>query len=153
MTKININELNRYDSKDIYEFLFLQNETVFQITIARKTVARKSENYDVFEEYLLAAYAGQRLSEIAKSFAYYVPSVCSKRPFVFEVTITEMGKLAEVLYIIIHSGNDKIPGEIFLAFHSLAADFLTNAFNEKMECNTWGLLCIANKYLEKSDNS
>ena len=144
MLKININELNRYDSKTLYEFLFLQRETVFQITIPRKAAAAKSNNYDVFEEFLTAAYAGQRLSEIAESFAYYVPCVYNKQPFLFEVTITEMGKMAEALYIIIHSVNDKIPSEIFLTFHSLAADFLTNAYNDKIKCNTWGLLHIAN---------
>ncbi len=150
MLKININELNRYDSTTLYEFLFLQRETAFEITIPKKTIAGISDNYDVFEEFLSAAYAGQRLSEIAKSFAYYVPSVNSKMPFLFEVTITEMGKMAEALYIIIHSVTDKMPCEIFLSFHSLAADFLTNVFNDKAECNTWGLLWIANQYLQKS---
>ena len=149
MLKININEFNRYDSKEIYEFLFLQSERVFEITIPRNAVIGKADHYDIFVEYLSAAYAGQRLSEIAESFAYYVPSVFSKRPFVFEVTITEMGKMAEALYIITHSINKKIPCETFLTFHSLAADFLTNVSNDKAECNTWGLLCIAKQYLQK----
>ncbi len=148
MLKININEFNHYDSKAIYEFLFLQRETVFEIIIPKETVAGTSDNYDVFEEYLSAAYAGQRLSEIADNFAYYVPSVYSKKPFLYEVTITEMGKMAEALYIIIPSINDKVPSEIFLPLHSLAADFLTNVFNDKIKCNTWGLLHIANYYLQ-----
>lgn len=150
MLKINIHELNLYDSKSIYEFLFLKSETVFQITIPRKVLAGTIDNYDVFEEFLSAAYAGQCLSEIAESFAYYVPCIYSKQPFLFEVTITEMGKFAQVLYIIIHSGNDKIPSEIFLAFHALAADFLTNVINDQKECNTLGLLCIANQYIQRS---
>lgn len=149
MLKININEFNRYDSKALYEFLFLQNETVFQITIPRKVIAGTCENYDVFEEYLSAAYAGQCLSDIAESFAYYVPSVSGKKPFLFEVAITEMGKMAEALYSIIHSVNDKIPGEAFLTFHSLAADFRTNVFNNSFKCNTWGLLHIGSRYLEE----
>lgn len=147
MLKININEFNRYDSKTLYEFLFLQRETVFQITIPRKAVASACVNYDVFEEYLSAAYAGQRLSDIAESFAYYVPCVHSKCPFLFEVTITEMGKMTEALFLIIHSINDKSPCETFLTFHSLAADYLTNAFRNRIKCNTWGLLQIANQYL------
>jgi len=150
MLKINITEFNQYDSKAIYEFLFLKSETEFEITIPKKTVAGTCDSYDVFEEFLSAAYAGQRLSEIAESFAYYVPSVYCNRPFVFEATITEMGKLAEVLYIMVHSINEKIPCETFLTFHSLAADYLTNVFNDKTECNTRGLLSIANQYLQKS---
>ncbi len=148
MLKINITEFNQYNSKALYEFLFLQDEIVFQITIPRKEIAGTIEKYDVFEEFLSAAYAGQRLSEIAESFAYYVPCIYSKQPFLFEVTITEMGKMAEVLHLIIHSINDKIPSETFLTFHSLSADFLTNVFNDKIECNTWGLLHIAHDYLE-----
>ncbi len=58
--------------------------------------------------------------------------------------------MAEVLFIIIQSINDKIPTEIFLSFHSLSADFLTKVFNVKFECNTWGLLWIANQYLQKT---
>jgi len=149
MLKININEFNRYDSKEIYEFLFLKSETVFELTIPRKATIGKADNYDIFVEYLSAAYAGQRLSEIAESFAYHVPSVSSNRPFLLEVTITEMGKMAEILHLIIHSINDATPNETFLTFHSLAADFLTNVLNNKIECNTWGLLHISRQYLEK----
>ena len=149
MLKININEFNRYDSKEIYEFLFLKRETVFEIAIPRKEVIGKAVNYDIFVEYLSAAYTGQRLSEIAESFAYYVPSVHSKNPFLFEVTITEMGKMAEILFLINRSINDATPNETFLTFHSLAADFLTNSFRERLGCNTLGLLHIANHFLQK----
>lgn len=150
MLKININEFYNYDSKAIYEFLFLQSETEFEITIPRNAGIGKADNYHIFVEYLTAAYAGQRLYEIAESFAYYVPSLHGKCPFLFEVSLTELGRMAETLYLIIHSINDKIPTETFLTFHSLAADFLTNVFNDKIECNTWGLLWIANQYLQKS---
>lgn len=148
--EFNTTKFSDYDSNDIYEFLFLQGETEFEITIPRNGLKGKCDSYYVFEEFLSAAYAGQRLSEIAESFAYYVPCVHNKCPFLFEVTITEMGKLAEALYIITHSINKKIPCETFLTFHSLAADFLTNVINDKAECNTLGLLWIANQYLQKS---
>ena len=150
MTKININKFSDYDSKTLYEFLFQKRETVFEITIPRQVVTGETDNYDVFTEFLSAAYAGQRLSEIADSFAYYVPCVNSQRPFLFEVTITEMGKMAEILYLIIKTINGTTGSESFLSFHSLAADFLTNAVNDKLECYTWGLLYIANRYLQMS---
>lgn len=150
MTKININDLKNYDSKTLYEFLFLKRETVFEITIPRKTITVETDNYDVFTEFLSAAFAGQRLCEIADSFAYYVPCVNSKQPFLFEVTINEMGKMAEIFYLIISIVNGPTGGESFLSFHSLAADFLTNAINDKIECYTWGLLYIADRYLQMS---
>jgi len=146
MTKININKFNNYDSKDIYEFLFLQRETIFQITIPREI---GNDDYDTFTEYLSAAYAGQRLSEIADSFAYYVPCVNSNRPFLFDVTISEMGKMAEILYLVIQTINGATGSKTFLSFHSLAADFLTNVLSDKIECNTWGLLSIAKLYLQE----
>ena len=149
MLILNITDLNQYNYKSLYEYLLLQRETEFQILIPRTAITGDSDNYDVFEEYLTAAYAGQRLSEIAKCFAYYVPCLHSKQPFLFEATITDIGKLTEALYIIVHSVNKNMPSEIFLAFHSLAADFLTNVFSDRAECNTWGLLHIANHYLEK----
>jgi len=147
MIKININEFGSYDSKALYEFLFLKKESVFEITIPRKAITTETDNYDVFTEFLFAAYAGQRLSEIADSFAYYVPCVNSKQPFLFEVTITEMGKMAEILYLVIRTINGVAGSESFLSFHSLAADFFTSAINDKIECYTWGLLYIANRYL------
>lgn len=150
MTKININDFKNYDSKALYELLFLKRETVFEITIPRKEVTAKTDNYDVFTEFLSAAYVGQRLCEIADSFAYFVPCVNCKQPFLFEVTITEMGKMAEILYLIISIVNGPAGSENFLSFHSLAADFLTNAVNYKIECYTWGLLYIADRYLQMS---
>ena len=146
MTKININKFSNYNSKSLYEYLFLQREKVFEITIPRKAI--KKDSYDIFSEYLSAAYAGQRLSEIADSFAYYVPDVNSNRPFIFEVTIPEIGKMAEILYLIIQTINGTTGSERFLSFHSLAADFLTNASNNWIECHTWGLLQIANRFFK-----
>lgn len=150
MTKINISKFSNYDSKAMYEFLFLKRETVFEIIIPRNAITVETDNYDIFSEYLSAAYAGQRLSEIADSFAYYVPFVNSKNHFLFEVTITEKGKMAEILYLIIKTIYGAADSESFLSFHSLAADFLTNAFNDKIECYTWGLLYIADRYLQMS---
>ena len=149
MLKITTTQLNHHTSKSLYEWLFEQNETTFQITIPRKAIVGTFDNYAIFEEYLLAAYAGHRLSIIAESFAYHVPAINSTQPFVFEATITEKGKLAEVLFIIIQSINEKIPSEIFLSFHSLAADFLSNVINDEVECNTWGLLWIGYLHFQK----
>lgn len=149
MTKINISDFSNYDNKDIYEFLFLQNETEFEITIPKRSIAHDDENYEVFVEYLSAAYAGQRLSEIAGSFAYYVPCTFNLNAFLFEVTITEMEKLADILYLIVQGMHDTTGNEPFLTFHGLAADFLNDAYDNKVECNTWGLLHIANNFLEE----
>lgn len=149
MLKININDLSNYNSEDVYEFLFLQNETEFEITIPKRIIARNDENYEVFVEYLSAAYAGQRLSEIAVSFAYYVPSVFNLNPFLFQVIITEMEKLADLLYLIIQGTQNTSGNKPFLTFHGLAADFLNDAYDCKLKCNTWGLLHIANQYLQK----
>lgn len=154
MIKVNISDFSDYDNKGIYEFLFLQNETEFEITIPKRSIAHNDENYEVFVEYLSAAYAGQRLSEIAGSFAYYVPCSFNLKPFLFEVTITEMEQLTDILYLLVQGLHDTRANESFLTFHGLAADFLNNAYDNKVECNTWGLLHIANHFLaEELKNS
>ncbi len=147
MTRINIAEFGNYDNKAIYEFLFLQSETVFEIIIPRAAIAGNCDNYDIVHEYLAAAYAGQRLAEIASSFAYYVPCVYNSRSVLFEVTITDMEKFTDILYLIVQGFDYTAYENAFLTFHGLAADFLNDAFEEKIECKTWGLLYIANQYL------
>lgn len=149
MLKITITQLNHHTSKSLYEWLLDENETAFQITIPRKAITVKIHNYAIFEEYLLAAFAGHWVSLIAESFSYNVPAIHSNQSFVFEVTVMDKGKMAEILFIIIQTINEKLPSEIFFSFHSLAADFLSNVLNDEMECNTWGLLWVAYKYLQE----
>jgi hypothetical protein len=148
MTKINISDFFDYNSKTVYEFLFVQGETEYEIIIPRESVASKDGNYCIAIEYINASYAGQRLAQIADTFAYFVPGEFTKKPFLFEIAITDMEKLADNLYFIIQGFNFRDTKDTFITFQGLAADFLNDAFDDKIDCKTWGLLHIGSNYLK-----
>lgn len=149
MTKINISDFFDYNSKAVYEFLFVQGETEYEIIIPRESIAGKDDNYCIATEYINASYAGQRLAEISDTFAYFVPSEFAKKPFHFEITITDLEKLADTLYFVIQGFNFNDTNDTFITFQGLAADFLNDAFDDKIDCQSWGLLHIGSDYLDK----
>jgi hypothetical protein len=149
MIKININEFKSYDSKSIYEFLLLQNETEFEIIIPREAVEGINDQYELVTEFLSAAYAGHLLNAIATCFAYYTPCPNKTAPFYFQGVIADMEKLTDTLYCIIQGFNDPDGGDVFLNFHVSATDFLNDVYEEKIQCSTWGLVHIANNFLQE----
>ena len=99
-------------------------------------------------DYLNAAYAGQLMRKIASHFAYYVPCPIKKAPFFSQLFISDMEIFADTLHIIIpgfnfHAKDD----DLFMISQDKAATVLNEASDEDYECNTWGLLYIANKLL------
>jgi len=152
MITINLHEFQDFDNKSIYEYLLHQQDTVFKISVFRDAIAKKDDDYDVFNEYLMAAYFGHCIADIADSFAYYVPEPATRNPFWFKATITDMEKLADYIYQLIQGMSDD-DNETFINFHTSCADFLDQSFYEEIDCNTFGLLYIANRYLVKSMNN
>lgn len=146
MLEIRIFEFIDYDEKALHEYLSLQNETVFHIIISKKSIAHRDENFVVYWQYYFAAWSGQQLSEIASSFAYFVPSEYLESNFRFEITVDNMLKLSEVLFLIIN-GNYQ-PNEAYHKFHDEGTIFFENAYKGTIKVATWGLLNIARKYLE-----
>ena len=149
MTKINIADFLDYNNKAVYEFLFPQGETQFEIIIPREFIGGKDDNYCIATDYITAAYAGQRLAQVTDTFAYFAPSEFTKKPFQFEITTIDMETLADTLYFIIHGLNFRDTRETFTTFQGLAADLLNDAFDDKIKCHTWGLIHIASHYLEE----
>lgn len=151
MITISINEFTKYDQPAIYEFLVLQNETSFEIKIPKKTLESRDDSYTMFSEYSHAAYAGQRLFEIANDFQFYFININQEFPFVFKLKTKEMEKLAELLYIFVQFFYDRDNIELVEDFENNAIDFYITAFDQKIESlGTYGLLCMARECLEKS---
>jgi hypothetical protein len=146
MPEIKIHEFIDYDQKALLEFLLLQNETEFHIIILKSSRAHKDENFVVYWQYYFAAWSGQKLSEIASSFAYYVPSEYKELDFRFEIVADDMEKLSEVLFLIIN-GNYH-PNEAYHQFHDEGTLFFENAYKGTIKVATWGLINIARKYLD-----
>ncbi|MCC7515216.1 MAG: hypothetical protein IT212_11055 [Bacteroidia bacterium] len=149
MPKININEFQDYNSKNMYDYLLVQNDTEFEIIIPREAVERIDDQYMLAIEFIGAAYAGQLLSEISSCFAYYTPCLNKAKPFLFQAIVTDIGKLADILIYISQGFNDPDAGEPFSDFHIKSAEFLNDAFEENVQCKTWGLLHIANNFLQE----
>ena len=87
MLKININEFQDYDSKSMYEYLLVQNDTEFEIIIPREAVEGIDDQYILAVDFIGAAYAGQLLSEISNCFAYYTPCPNKTKPFCFRQSL------------------------------------------------------------------
>lgn len=148
MITINIDEFKGHNQEGIHKFLMLQKESVFEIIIPKLSNALKDEDFETYWEYQLLAYAGQKLFEIADSFAYNVPAVYKERPFIFEVEIKDIEKFADLLFTINTVFNEEEETESANTFQIAASGFFKDAFDDKVQPATWGLLSIANDYLE-----
>lgn len=147
MTSLLLPDLKNYNAKLIAEYLDQQGGNAFQIIIPKDRIDPEDINFSIFWQFHMAAYAGQKLYNVSESFAYYVPCPQSKNNFQFEIQVAEIKRLSPALAFIIcgYYDNDKT----MLRFNEEAAKFLTDSFEGKTECNTWGLLHIANHYLGK----
>ena len=149
MLKITLSKFTEFTVKDIHKFLLQQKETVFKITIPRQAIIVRQDYVAAMVNYLSVAYAGQLLSKIATSFAYYVPCPTRKTSFYFLVVIPDKEKLAETLYLIIQCFNSNTKEEdLFFSFQDKAKKFLDQSYKDDSNCNTWGLMHIANKMLD-----
>ena len=147
MITINITEFKGYDNKTLYEFLMLQNQTEFQIKIPKYVEEYEGVNFSVFWEYHLMAYVGHRLCEAAESFAYFVPAVSKGTPYSFDVEIKDFEKFTDTLFEIIEFINDEEATDTSNNFELAASNFFSDAFDDKVQTKTWGLLSLANDYL------
>ncbi|MEP7110254.1 MAG: hypothetical protein ABI760_19820 [Ferruginibacter sp.] len=148
MSTINTKTFRLYNQKDIYKFLMLENQTVFEIIIPKSGVTRKKDHFKVHWDYTLAAFAGHKLNEIADSFGYSVPPVFRKHPFKFDVEIRDMEKFTDLLYTIIkvfHNNYDR--ADAFDSFYNEGSEFFAESFKERYRLPTCGLIFIAHRHL------
>ena len=156
MSLLELEEYDHLDSKGLYEFLLSQKTTKFKIKVYKGSDPppysdTNDRNYNVFMEYLTLGYFGQKLSELATSYSYYVPDVNAAGLFIFEVDVTDLEKLAGLLWDLI---NVRITcNDIALAteFQNTAWDFLIDVHNGEIFTSTWGLLFIADEHYPEND--
>lgn len=147
MQTINIHDLKNYNAKLILEYLSVQQEKAFEIIIPHDQVDPDDKNFSIFWQYHTAAYAGQQLFNVSESFAYYVPCPKKQNSFRFELEVSDIKRLATALAFIITGYYEN--NITMLRFNEEAAKYLNDAFNSKTDSDTWGLLYIANNYLNK----
>ena len=153
MTQIILPEFFDYDSKDIYIFLFQQEDAEFEIIIPRLEMEDEPVNDILAHEYLYAAFAGQLLSGIARNFSYFVPGPITNEGFNFRILVADLEKFADTLYLIIQGYNEKSDDsgkmKLNFKFSDDASEFLNNSLDEFYDCNVWGLLFMVNKLLDR----
>ena len=147
MQVVNLHDLKNYTSGLIIELLSQQNDTMFEIIIPRDQFDPDDKDFSIFWQYHMAAFAGQQLFNVAESFAYDVPCPKKRKPFRFEIEVTNNKLLAAALAFISCGYFDN--NKAMLKFNQDAADYLSASFEGKIDCATWGLLSIANDHLAK----
>lgn len=147
MLEINTSEFGDYDQQGLLEYLVLHEETSFQVIMPKKSLPYKDENIAIYWQYYLAALAGQKLSEISTLFEYFVPCEFVAIDFRFHFKTENMEKLSEVLFTIINGCYHV--NDAYNKFHDEGTIFFESAMDGKIKAATWGLLRIADKYLEE----
>ena len=146
MLEINISEFIDFDLEALKDYLSLHGETDFRVIFPKGALEPGLDKYIIYWMYYMAAYSGQKIYEISSVFEYFTPSEYSDRDFIFDVLIENMDKFADVLFMIINGFYHE--NEVYNNFHDEGTVFYESAMQEKINPATWGLLRIADKYLE-----
>jgi hypothetical protein len=147
MHTLNLSELEHYDASSIYQYLLIHDDKQLEIVIHKETVTGVNDNFEIFWEYYLAAFIGQKLSAIAKTFSYYVPSTYVKEVFRFLITVDNWDALTDILHYLV-TGIYETDTDTNILLHHEGAAFLEKASEEQpTDIACWGLLDIAHKHL------
>ena len=154
MKIICIDDFEDMEFKDVYGLLMLENEKSFEVRIKRHPAENTPDQPDwvdwsIFFSYYRAAYAGQKLSDIASTFSYWVPSVETLTPFRFQIEITDVEVFADVLFYIVAGYFDMDSQEWESSFENQATIFHTTAWDFNTDVACWGLVQLAGEYLDK----
>ncbi|MEO7529858.1 MAG: hypothetical protein ABIS69_00560 [Sediminibacterium sp.] len=149
MITLNLSEFKDFNFKEVYKFIMLQTQNEFEIIVPKTYNPIDDDSFIIFWEYHIMAYTGQKLFEISSEFSYYVPAAESKQPFKFIVKINDLEKLADLLYELIHVLKEDDLTDTTTEFQLAASTFFNDAYDDKEEAVTWGLLTLANSFLSE----
>lgn len=106
MITISVNNFQSYDYESMLEFLNIQEETNFRIVLsARKT----NERADIFYNYYIAMFVGEKLKAISLNFSYAVPVPIETGPFTFDIEMKDMAQLAGFLHYVVAGYYERTP--------------------------------------------
>ena len=148
-----LHEFTGYSKAAIHEFLKMGNTRCFLVSI-RKPIIKNGEepdNMQVSIEYGLAAYAGHRFAEISDGFSYCVPATNNTMPFRFGTRVTNLKKMADLLYECIEIFFGERGSDQFFMYQHKAHLFYIDALDQKIEAETWGLISVVYGLLEGND--
>lgn len=138
-----------YEPNDIYEYLLLQEETVFYIRWKKDFIAPEAERSNIEAEYFDALYFGEKLSEFSDDFVYFTPSEYSRAAFLYRLVTSDMLKLANTLYFLIRGIIvDESSFDCMIKYQVEKNAFWQKYCNDEIEPVCQGLLKIMEKYLD-----
>lgn len=146
MFTINLKNLHNAEQTNTYAMLLSANTEHFEIIIPKTYNPVDDDQFLIFWEYHIMAYAGQLLCNFSSEFSYHVPFPNSTQHFAFAIRIKEYDKLAEFLHVL-QSMLDEEQSDSSIDFQFKASQYFNEAFENKLTANTWGLLAIANEFL------
>ncbi|MBS1744244.1 MAG: hypothetical protein JST81_14535 [Bacteroidetes bacterium] len=149
MTTINLKDLYNVNQQNIYVLLLNAQTQHFEIIIPKTHNPVDDDEFLIFWEYHIIAYAGQQLSDMSTEFTYNIPFPNSTKHFVFEIKTKEFEKLAELLYMIQNCFYNEDHLDSTIDFQFKASQYFNDAFDNKIESATWGLLASANNFLSE----
>jgi hypothetical protein len=124
----------------------LLDETEYQIIFQKNQQASIDDPFQVFWEYYLALFIGQKLSEISESFSYLVPCEYKIAEFLFYCFIPDREKLADTLDLILQGLDDINGGDKWETFQTGASELLCKEeIWDDIRCI--GLYALCEKYL------
>jgi hypothetical protein len=100
MTKILLSEFNNYNKEDLFDFIKIQNGAFYEVLIPKRKRASIDDDVEVAQEYMNAAYIGQKLSDLSVDFMHNVPEPEQQGEFSFIIMTTKKKRLANFLYFI-----------------------------------------------------
>ena len=147
MTTIHLSEFTDYTDEHLFDFIKMHDDIDFEIVFPKTYNPTDDESFMIFWEFHIMAFIGQCLSEIASQFSYFVPDPKSNKPFQFFLTSAEHEKLASILTEVSVLLNNTSGVYNAVEFQYASTNFFSNAFDNKIEAATWGLLTTANSFL------
>ena len=150
MVQIKLTEFTSYELPDLLEFIKLQDEHEYSITLPKNTAAFKDDNFNIFLEYYSAAFVGQQLWQISDTFSYAVP--CFKKPgqFSFQITTHDKIQLTETLYFLVKGFLSNPDQNFSNQFKIGAARFFEDMLNRKGDIACWALIRLTDLFLAES---
>ena len=150
--RINIKNFQDQDVNQIYSHLMLANEKEFEVCIPKGICCKGEDVYSKFYEYYYASYAGERLSEIACGFSYWVPPPNSTTPFIFHCEFPEINKFAAELCYIVSGYYGLSPERNGHRFEDHISRYYKAAQSNILSAACWGLLVHAIDFKNKWDD-
>ena len=145
MKTIVLNDLKGFDFAAVYRLVMSDPCSQYEVQLKKRYFAKK-EYYSTFRNYRNAAFIGQKLSEIADPFIYWVPTDLIKDPFIFQIGINDPEEFADLVYYIVSSYINNPTPELPTTFDAEALAFHDSACENYVDRACWGLIEIADEY-------